>query len=121
MAVTCLPVARSQIRTVRSWLPEATVLPSGLNATASTGPWWLVRVASSLPVLTSQRQTVLSLIPAEASTLPSGLNRTHRTEAVCPLRTASSLSVPCVPEPDDAPGVRRGEDLAVGAVRHGED
>ena len=38
------PVATSHSRTVPSSLPLARVLPSGLNATESTGPVWPVRI-----------------------------------------------------------------------------
>jgi hypothetical protein len=48
---TC-PVAGSQIRAVLSLLPEASQLPSGVTATASTPLVWPVRVARSRHVYT---------------------------------------------------------------------
>ncbi len=41
------PVARSQSRTVLSWLAEASRRPSGLNATLNTEPVWLGNTACS--------------------------------------------------------------------------
>ena len=70
--------------TVLSSDAEASVCPSGLNATPVTPLVW-PRSGSprGLPDLTSQRITVLSP-DAEASVSPSGLNATPITGLVCP-------------------------------------
>ena len=66
--------------TVWSRLPDASVLPSGLNATANTES---VRPVSGLPswrcVATSHNRIVPSALP-DASVLPSGLNATSNTQ-----------------------------------------
>src|ERR1700712_3843464 len=77
---------------VLSWLPEASVLPSGLNATELMARVCPFKVVLSLPALASQSLIVLSR-DAEASILPSGLNATHDTHSVCPSRVARSLPV----------------------------
>src|SRR4051812_47175423 len=77
---------------VLSMLPEASVLPSGLYATETTGSECPVSVASSLPVCTSHSLIVLSKLP-EASVVQSGLNATDNTESVCPLREACTFLV----------------------------
>jgi len=59
---------------VWSSLPEANVLPSGLNATLSTLSVWPVRVAGAGGA-TSQRMMVWSSYP-KARVLPLGLNAT---------------------------------------------
>src|SRR5204862_521995 len=104
----------SHSRTVLSQPPVASVLPSGLNATACTAdvppstaatappsgptathrtpPAPPARVAYSLPAGTSQSWTALSP-PAEASVLPSGLNARPLTSSACPARVARSFPV----------------------------
>src|SRR5262245_50977805 len=68
------PVARSQIRTVQSSLPEISVLPSGGNARACTAPRWASGVARrSLPVARSQKWRD-SWAQIAASDRPSGEN-----------------------------------------------
>ena len=137
LRVACsLPVATSHSLIVWSLLPEASVLPSGLNATDHTPPVCPLRVACSLPVATSHSLIVWSPLP-EASVLPSGLYATEYTQLVCPLRVACSLPVATshslivshsrghgLP----SSGIRwrswrmiapRGQGLAVRTVRHG--
>src|SRR5262245_26298035 len=92
LSAAYLPVATSHSLTVWSWLPEASVLPSGLYATERTQPVCPLRVACSSPVAASHSLTVWSSLP-EASVLPSGLYATDRTQPVCPLRVARSLPV----------------------------
>src|SRR5205085_755015 len=75
-----------------SQLPEASVVPSGLYATEYTPPACPLRVACSLPVLTSHSLIVSSQLP-EAKVLPSGLYATEYTRFLCPLRVARSLPV----------------------------
>jgi len=60
---------------VPSSLPDASVLPSGLNATEWTLPVCPLWVTRSLPVATFHSLIVLSPLP-DASVLPSGLNAT---------------------------------------------
>src|SRR4051794_25806480 len=74
---------------VSSKLPEASVLPSGLYATAHTQSVWPSRVARSLPVATSHSLIVLSLLP-EASVLPSWLYAREYTVSACPLSVSRS-------------------------------
>ena len=70
-------MATSHSRTVPSPLPLARVLPSGLNATESTGPVWPVSGPPiGRPVATSHSRTVPSALPL-ARVLPSGLNATE--------------------------------------------
>src|SRR5690349_16137802 len=81
-----LPVAMSQTFNSPGSLTidppaEANILPSGLNATERTMPVCPLRVARSLPVVTSHSLTVLSWL-AEARILPSGLNATDITDSV---------------------------------------
>lgn len=52
---------------VLSWLPDASVFPSGLYATDSTQPVCPLRVACFLPVATSNSLVVLFLSPNPAS------------------------------------------------------
>jgi hypothetical protein len=72
-----------------SWLPDTSVLPSGLYAKEVTYSVCLLRVACSLPVATSHSLKIgVSHSPeAEASVLPSGLKATGPE----PLSVASSL------------------------------
>src|SRR5262245_36658857 len=65
----------SQILTTPSRLAEASLLPSGLNATHATALVGSLKVATSWPVAASQTLTVWSLLP-EASSFPSGLKTT---------------------------------------------
>ena len=60
---------------------EASVLPSGLNATENTESVWPLRTNRSLPVFTSHSFTVLSLLPKPASCRP-GLMRL-KTPPLC--------------------------------------
>jgi hypothetical protein len=70
---------RFQSRTVWSALALASVLPSGLNATAKTESVWPVRGSPwGWPVAVSQSRTLWSAL-ALASVLPSGLNATAET------------------------------------------
>ena len=72
--------------TVLSSEAEASMPPSGLNATLVTPFACPARGSPSrVRVLASQRMTVLSE-EAEASVPPSGLNATPLTAAVCPRR-----------------------------------
>ena len=71
------PPGQAQTLTVLSPLPEARVLPSGLQVTAETGLLWPVRVRSNSPPGQAQTLTVLSSLP-EARVLPSGLQVTAR-------------------------------------------
>ncbi len=73
-----LPVAASQSRAVLSSLPVRTALPSGLNATAATPPWWAMGGPMGSPVAASQSRAVSSSLPVRTA-LPSGLNATART------------------------------------------
>src|SRR5262249_10113352 len=71
----------------------------------ATEPPWPFRVARALPVATSQRTTVLSVLPV-ATSLPSGLTATHLTSFCCDtivprsLRPSTSqrLTLSCKPE-----------------------
>src|SRR5262245_11531345 len=65
----------SHSRIFMSALPEASVLPSGLNATQLTASVCPVNFATSLPDATSHSRIVLSA-PHEAIVLPSGLKAT---------------------------------------------
>ena len=67
-------------------------MPSGLKATADTGPSCPLRVARASPVAASHSRTVPSL-PAEARVLPSGLKATAFTQPSCPLRVARASPV----------------------------
>ena len=82
-----------QRRTVPSPQPEATVWPSGLNATLQTRSGWPKRLVKSLPVMVSQSRTVLSL-PLEASVRPSGLKATAATAPSCPLEWPGAVGCP---------------------------
>ena len=68
--------ATSQSLTVRSAPPEASVRPSGENATDRTEPPWPSRLASSFPAATSQSLTCLSY-PPDARSRPSGEKATE--------------------------------------------
>ena len=76
------PVAASQSRAVLSMLPVRTALPSGLNATALTSPWWASGEPMGRPVAASQSRAVLSSPPVKTA-LPSGLNATAMTSPWC--------------------------------------
>ena len=72
-------MAGSHNRTVSSQLAEASSVPSGLNATASTSAAWPVSGSpTGFPVAGSHSRTVSSQL-AEASSVPSGLNATANT------------------------------------------
>lgn len=73
---------RFQIRTVLSWPPEASQLPSPATVSAWTVPMWPVRMCVAVPAAGSQTRTVSSQ-PAEASQ-PSGAAVNARTQSVCP-------------------------------------
>src|SRR5438270_14088413 len=91
LRVNCtLPVVTSQSLTVRSSLPEASVLPSDEIATEQTLPSCPVKVASSLAVATFQSLMVLSG-GAEINVLPE---RSKARELLPPRhgRVASSLA-----------------------------
>src|SRR5690349_3770117 len=72
-------------QTLIVWSPpaEASVFPSGPNATDSTPEVCPRNVAHSFLTATSQSLTVWSLLP-DARVLPSGLNATDRTKSVWP-------------------------------------
>jgi hypothetical protein len=71
---------------VLSVLPEARILPSGLNATEVTEPAAPVRGwPMGLPVAASHSLIVPSALP-EARSFPSGLNATELTEPAAPVR-----------------------------------
>gem|GEM_PF-6113664 len=72
---------------VLSALPEAKILPSGLNATLVTEPLCPVRVEITLSVDRFHSLMVLSSLP-EAKVLPSGLNATLLTEPLCKISGA---------------------------------
>src|SRR5205807_112992 len=73
-----------------SWLPVASVLPSGLKATQAAMSLWPGRTARVLNVAASQRRTVPSLLP-EARTLPSEEWARQVTAFACPSRTRPAL------------------------------
>ena len=84
----CLPVRASHRRIVPSWLPLASVLPSGLNDTLLTSSVCPLSVCWCLPVRASHRSMVSP--PAkppqkQASVVPSGLNTTLLPPPVTPL------------------------------------
>ena len=72
------PVAASQSRAVRSLPPVMKILPSGLNATASTGPSRCRTVRKGSPAAASQSRAVLSPPPV-TTVLPSGLKAAATT------------------------------------------
>ena len=82
----------SQSLIVLSQLPEANVLPSGLNATEVTRIECPASVNMHLPVAASQSLTVLSSLP-EARCFPSGLNATEVTRSECPASVPMHLPV----------------------------
>ncbi len=69
-------------------LAEARRVPSGAQATPSTGHAWRSSKRSSLPPAASHRSTVLSF-PAEARRALSGAQATPRTLSVWPWQVAS--------------------------------
>src|SRR5215467_3053542 len=75
----------------RSSLPVTSCLPSGLNPSVQTPPWWC-SWAVCLPVGTSHSRAVRSSA-AVASRAPSGLKASARTGPTC-LSTATSLPLP---------------------------
>jgi hypothetical protein len=81
------PVLTSQNFTVLSALPEARILPEGLNATDQTQLACPVQVLKTSPVVLSHNFTVLSAL-AEARILLEGLNATLNTQ---PLVFGTSL------------------------------
>src|SRR5262249_6320382 len=87
-----LPDPTSQILTVLSQLPEARLLPSGLNDTDSTPSACPARVIRSFPAATSHSLIVWSP-PPEARVLPSGLNAMVAT-AFFPFPGSAARSVP---------------------------
>jgi hypothetical protein len=84
-----LPLATSHSLTVLPSLPEARVLPSGLNATDMTREVCSSRVAVFLPLATSHSRTISA--PEDASVLLSGLNATEYPGALCHWRGPLSL------------------------------
>src|SRR4051812_19492780 len=63
--------------------PEASIVPSGLNATPFTVPTRPVSASpTGFPVVAPHSRTVPSVPPAEARRLPSGLNATPHTPLV---------------------------------------
>ena len=62
-------------RAVLSELAVAISVPSGLNATPPTGPWWPLRTRTTAPAATSHSRAVRSKL-AVATSVPSGLNAT---------------------------------------------
>ena len=88
----CSALPRSQRRIKLSSPPEASVLPSGLKATARTmsaEPW---KVRKFCWLATSQSRTVLSLLP-EASVLPSLLKAMQLTGPLWPSSLKRSVAV----------------------------
>eukprot|EP00295_Goniomonas_pacifica_P012275 CAMPEP_0175883278 /NCGR_PEP_ID=MMETSP0107_2-20121207/43881_1 /TAXON_ID=195067 ORGANISM="Goniomonas pacifica, Strain CCMP1869" /NCGR_SAMPLE_ID=MMETSP0107_2 /ASSEMBLY_ACC=CAM_ASM_000203 /LENGTH=133 /DNA_ID=CAMNT_0017203309 /DNA_START=386 /DNA_END=785 /DNA_ORIENTATION=- len=77
------PVSVDHSSTVLFLNKDATRLPSGLNATESTGSRRWSGVDTSTPVSVDHSLTVLSP-DADATSLLSGLNATDVTPAVCP-------------------------------------
>src|SRR5262249_17743878 len=65
--------------------------PSGEKATRQTISAWSSCFASSLPVSTSQRRTLLSMLE-ETSNLPSGEKATQLTWLVCPWKRRTSAA-----------------------------
>src|SRR5437868_15429718 len=92
-----LPVVVSQSRTVVSLPPEASRVPSGLNAIRVTAPVCPCRLRRLLPVAASHNQ-ILSP-PELATTLPSGRKaqvQTHSENDVwthCPVSVFPSFIV----------------------------
>src|SRR5271155_4890001 len=78
------PVVECQSLTVLSYDPDASVLPSGDNATVITPSEWPLSAQPSAPVVESQSLTVISYDP-DASVLPSGENATAITLFEWPL------------------------------------
>src|SRR5262245_42481724 len=71
----------------------ASVLPSGLNATATTMSLCPATRTAGLRVSTSQMMTVPSLAP-EASVFPSRLKARHESVPLCPRRVTVGSSAP---------------------------
>ena len=81
-----------QLDRALSVLPEASVLPSGLNATEHDRLVCPSRVARSLPVATSHSRTVLSVAP-RGQRLAVRAEGHGVARSVCPFRAARSLPV----------------------------
>src|SRR5688500_2273307 len=75
----------SHIWMVRSVLPLAIRVPSGLNATLKIGAECPFRLSVSSPVAESQTLRVWSTLPLTIR-LPSGLKATLKIRSVCPFR-----------------------------------
>src|SRR5208337_3317521 len=89
------PLATSQSLILSSALPDASLRPSGLNATELTELVCPARVRNSCPLATSQSLTEWSRLP-ESKVCPSGLKATDATDAECPVCTTSSGFWACV-------------------------
>ena len=100
-------------------LPEASVLPSGLNATDMTASVCPLRVARSLPVATSH--SLIGLVAARRGQRLAVRAERHGLDrmAVCPLRVARSLPVATSHSLTVLSQLARGQRLAVRAERHG--
>jgi hypothetical protein len=63
---------------------------------------------------------IVSSAEPEARIFPSGLNATDKTTSVWPSRVRTSLPVADIPQLDRLVPGAGGEELAVGAERHGQ-
>ena len=103
---------------------EASVLPSGANATDRTKSWWPRSECSRRPVATSQSRTLSRIVRwPDARIRPSGENASEATVPTPPFQPRMSWPGGRIPELDRlglvgviAPGR---EDLAVGGVGRG--
>src|SRR4051794_15386502 len=85
------PVSGSHSRAVLSWLPVATISPSGLIATAATASVCPRRACTALPVETSQTLAVWSALPVTRRD-PSADRATPPTQPSCPLSVCTSCA-----------------------------
>src|SRR5262249_30741108 len=69
--------------------PDRPRRPLGEKATHQTASRWPSKRFSSLPLCTSHRRTLRSLLPVRAWR-PSGDRATHSTSSVCPLKRRPS-------------------------------
>ena len=88
-----VPLASSHTFSVWSQDAETARCPSGVTATASTGPEWPVRVRSSRPLPSSHTFSVWSQ-DTETARCPSGVTATASTGPEWPVRVRSSRPLP---------------------------
>ena len=110
------PVAASQSRAVLSELPVSTVLPSGLNATAMTGPDAKGAEGPARRRVPEPRRLVLA--PGEHG-LAVGAERHRNDRALMRQGWPEGLARRRVPEPRRIVTAPGDHGLAVGAERHG--